>query len=276
MHMKRSLLLSLLLLCLVTMGSRLAAGPTLSVPTDLDMAPWDQLLKSYVDEQGLVAYQKLKDHPADLKTLDTFIARYAALPEKPAEGESEIAALINLYNALTLRWILQNYPTESIRSLDNSFGGARWPVAGRTISLDEIEHENLRPLFGWKVHATIVCAARSCPPLQREAFTAANLEALTAQSYRAWLGREDLNRYEPNARRVSLSPIFKWFKDDFTGDGAVPKVLERFGPEAHRAFFAAGNFKVGYLDYRWGLNDQSGLGMKYKAGWLDRLFGNSE
>lgn len=274
--MKQSRRLWVLVAFFTALLGRLTAGPTLSVPANSDPNAWDRLLKTYVDEQGLVNYRTWKDSPADLKALDNFLTPFEGTPENPAKGAEEIAALINLYNALTIRWILQNYPTESIRALDDSFGGARWKVGGRTVSLDEIEHKNLRPLRGWRVHATIVCAARSCPPLQREAYTAANLEPLTAQAFGAWLGRDDLNRFEPAAGRVVISPIFKWFKGDFTGDGELSKVFARFGPEAHRPFFARGEFKVDYLDYGWGLNDQSRRGGQYRASFFDRVFGNAK
>jgi hypothetical protein len=131
-------------------------------------------------------------------------------------------------------------------------------------------------IVGWKVHATIVCAARSCPPLQREAFTSANLETLIEQSYRAWLGREDLNRFDSAASRVSISPIFKWFKGDFIGPGTVAKVLARYAPDRNRASLEKGDFKFEYLEYHWGLNDQSGRGRDFRAGMLDRLFGNAK
>ncbi len=125
------------------------------------------------------------------------------------------------------------------------------------------------------VHATIVCTARSCPPLQRGAFTAENLDALIEQSYRAWLGREDLNRFESAANRATISPIFKWFKGDFSGDGELPKVLPRYAPKQYRAFLERSDFKIEYTDYNWGLNDQSGRGTKFRAGLLDRVFGNA-
>lgn len=261
---------------LASLCSPLGAAPTINVPAGIDPQPWDALLKKYVNDQGLVAYEKWKSDAADMKALDAFLARYAPEPSQPAKGAEEIAALINGYNAFTIRWILQNYPTESIRALEDSFGGARWKMGGRTVSLDEIEHKNLRPLIGWKVHATIVCAARSCPPLQREAFTAENLDALTEQSYRAWLARESLNRFEPAANRAAVSPIFKWFKDDFTGDGELAKVLARYAPERHRAFLEKPGVKIEYLDYNWGLNDQSNRGANYRAGLLDRLFGDAK
>ncbi len=255
---------------------RLAAAPTVQVPSGIEAKGWDALLKKYVNDKGLVAYESWKNNAADLKTLDEFVSSYAASAEKPAQGEEEIAALINAYNAFTVRWILQNYPTESIRDLDDSWGAARWKIGGRSISLDEIEQKNLRPLYGWKVHATIVCAARSCPPLQREAFTAGNLPELTNRAYRAWLGRDDLNGFEPGAKSATISPIFKWFKGDFTGEGELSKVLARYAPEKDRAFLESGDVKIDYLEYDWGLNDQGGHGKKYHRGFLERLIKNAK
>jgi len=249
-----------------------SAAPTLLVPAGIDMAPWEALLQKHVDDRGLVAYGAWKDSPADLAALDAFIAKFADGAARPATGDAEIAALINVYNALTIRWILQNYPTESIRELDDSWGKARWNLGGRKVSLDEIEHKNLRPLYGWKVHATIVCAARSCPPLQREAYTATNLAALTGRAYQAWLGRDDLNRFDPGAKRVAVSAIFKWFKDDFAGRGTLNQVLAEYGPTRLRDFFRRGDFAVSYMDYHWGVNDQGDRGANYKPGLFKRLF----
>lgn len=254
-----SLLLGFLLLGPV----RGSAAPTVTVAAGIDPAPWDALLKKYVDDRGLVAYAKWKANDADLRALDDYLARFAAPPSQAAKGDDEVASLINAYNAFTIRWILTNFPTESIRALDDSWGKARWQVGGRTVSLEEIEHKNLRPIHGWRVHAAIVCAARSCPPLQNTAFTTENLSRLTEQAYRAWLARDDLNHYDPASGRVAISPIFKWFKDDFTGEAQISRLLAQWGPEELRPFFKKGDFKTDYLDYHWGLNDQGGLGKDY-------------
>ena len=244
----------------------------LNVPAGIDPAPWDALLKKYVDARGLVAYRQWKSSATDLKNLDDFIAAYAKTGEPVASGAEKIAALINAYNAITIRWILQNYPTESIRELDGSWDKARWNIGGATVSLDEIENKNLRPLYGWRVHATIVCAARSCPPLVNEAYTTPNLVTLTEQAYRGWLAREDLNQFDETAGAVRVSPIFKWFKSDFTGDGEPATVWEKFGPAKRQAFLARRNFSVDYLDYNWGLNDQGGRGRDYRPSIFKRLF----
>lgn len=264
--LKAALAVAVALSGLTDAASPLHAAPTVDVPAGIDHAPWDQLLKRYVNDRGLVDYATWKSSSDDLLTLDHYLAAFAATTSSPATGDAEIAALINAYNAITIRWMLDHYPTESIRKTRDAWTGRRWNVGGGTVSLDEIEHQNLRPLLGWKVHATIVCAARSCPPLQRDAYTAANLAPLIAQAWRAWLGREDLNHFDVAKNTVHVSPIFKWFKDDFTGDGALAKVLETYGPEAGRTFFRTGGFDVDYLDYHWGLNDQGTIGEDYSGG----------
>lgn len=249
----------------------MSAG-TLNVPAGIDHAPWDALLKRYVDAQGLVAYRQWKTNAADMQKLDDFLATYARSSGPIATGPEQIAALINAYNAFTIRWILQNYPTESIRELDGSWAKARWNIGGAIVSLDEIENKHLRPLYGWRVHATIVCAARSCPPLLAEAYTAANLDALTERAYRGWLAREDLNQFAAPTGVIRVSPIFKWFKSDFTGEGDPVAVWEKYGPVAHRGFLATREFKIEYLDYQWGLNDQGSHGRDYSPSLLKRLF----
>lgn len=249
-----------------------AAHGKLRVPAGIDVAPWEELLRRYVDERGLVAYAAWKASPQDVQRLDMFLSEFARTGGTGAQGAEEIAALINAYNVFTIRWILQNYPTDSIRELDNSWNKARWNVGGQVVSLDAIEHENLRPLFGWRVHATIVCAARSCPPLQRHAYTADNLVRQTEKAFRTWLGRDDLNQFDSVARVARVSPIFKWFKSDFVERGALSNVLERFGPSRYQELFAGQSYSVEYRDYDWGLNDQGDRGRNYRRGFFGRLF----
>ncbi len=269
--MKKILLCFAGILCMSACATTAPAG-TVRVPAGVSPAPWQALLERYVDDRGLVAYGRWRDDATDLRKLDDFIAAYARADGPGATGPEEIAALINAYNAFTIRWILQNYPTESIRELDGSWDKARWNIGGRIVSLDEIEHKNLRPLYGWRVHATIVCAARSCPPLLDEAYTAANLHSLTDRAYRVWLAREDLNQFDEAAGVVRVSPIFKWFKSDFTGEGDPAVVFEKFGPANMRTFLADRKFKMDYLDYNWGLNDQGNHGRDYSPGFFKRLF----
>jgi hypothetical protein len=239
----------------------LLADPV-KVPADIDHTAFDTLLQKYVDKQGLVDYAAWKKSKPDMAALDTYLAQFASGSQ--ASGNEEIASLINAYNAFTLDFILDHYPTPSIRKLDDPFDGKRYLIGGRKVSADEIEHDTLRPLIGWKVHALVVCAARSCPPLYTQAFTAETWEDTMADRYKTWLARPDLNTYRPQKDRVELSKIFDWYEKDFTGPNTVKDILTRYGPPAQQTFLSSKDYKIKYLDYHWGLNDQSDLGKDYK------------
>ena len=146
------------------------------MPANVSQEAWDVLLKKYVDDRGLVAYADWKKNQTDLEALDSYLKKFADKPQTPATGDDAAASLINLYNATTIRWILANYPTESIKGLKDSFVEKRHDVGGSKASLDDIENTGLRPLLGYRAHAVLVCAARSCPPLQRFAYTPSQLD----------------------------------------------------------------------------------------------------
>jgi Protein of unknown function, DUF547 len=244
----------------------------IDVSSGIDHAPFDRLLKKYVNGQGLVNYAAWKQNAMDLSTLDEYLKQFAAKISNPAQGNEKAASLVNAYNAFVLRWILSNYPTESIWQLKDSFSGKRNEIGGRKVALDDIEHGTLRPLIGYRTHSALVCAARSCPPLQRFAYTADNFDEQDDSAYRAWLAREDLNKFLPNEKKAEISSIFKWFKQDFEDGGGIPKVLGRYAPAPMREFAASANYEIKYLPYNWGLNDQGPHGRNYGRAQL--LFDN--
>ncbi len=240
-----------------------APGDSVTVPADISHELFDQLLKKHVDEQGLVAYGAWKENPQDLQALDNYLSQFEPNPRQPAAGDDKSAALVNLYNALTIRWILQNFPTDSIQALSDSFGAKRHQAGGQKVSLDDIEHATLIPMIGHRAHAVLVCAARSCPPLQRDAFTAGKLDAQVDDAFRDWLAREDLNKFEPKANTARISSIFKWFAEDFEKAGGIRKVLLQHGPKGEVSFLENGGGTIEHLPYNWGLNDQAGKGQNY-------------
>lgn len=265
--MKHPLFLLLLLIASIVRAQ-------VEVPAKLDHQPFDRLLKEYVDEQGLVDYRRWKSTPNDLQALDDYLREFESVPTSKAEGDAKAAALINLYNALVIRYILENYPTNSIMALADPFGEARHTVGGRQISLNDIEHNTLRPQLGYRAHPVLVCAARSCPPLQRDAYTASALDSQIDQAFRVWLGRKDLNRFEPEKNRAMISSIFDWFKGDFRKAGGVRPILARFAPMEYRHFLSGPDYEIKYLPYNWGLNDQGDRGRRYGRInlYMDRVF----
>lgn len=245
------------------------------VPANIDHEPLDALLAKYVDAKGLVDYEAWHRSPDDLQALKAYLAQFDKQVAQEAVGDDKIASLINAYNAFTLSLILDHYPVESIRLLDSPFDGKHYRIGGERVSADNIEHEMLRPLIGWKVHAVVVCAARSCPPLLNAAYTPESWEAQMQERYRNWLARPDLNRYLPNKGsrgKVEISKIFDWYEDDFEGSHSVRAILARFGPADYQAFLQKGAYAIGYLDYHWGLNAQNDVGKDYKHSFLRSLF----
>jgi hypothetical protein len=170
-----------------------------------------------------------------------------------------------------LQWILQNYPTESIWALKSSFKERRHKLGGTNVSLNDIENDMLRPEFGWRAHAVLVCAARSCPPLRQSAYTAGGLDAETARAFRTWLSRPDLNEFLIDKNEANVSNIFKWFKGDFDKAGGVKAVLAKYAPAPARPMLEKPDCKISYKSYNWGLNDQGPHGRTYKINIFDFL-----
>ncbi|CAN5706450.1 DUF547 domain-containing protein [soil metagenome] len=274
-NMKRTPLLWLMVLLLIACGRTGAdeKRESVAMPAGVDHQPFEALLKKYVDEQGLIDYGAWKGNAADLGALDEYLKQFAATGSE-ATGAEKAASLTNAYNAFTIRTILTGYPIESIWATKEPFKGRRHKVGGREVSLDDIEHGSLIPLIGYQAHGVLVCAARSCPPLQRFAFRAAEFDEQMALAYRIWLSREDLNRFRPEQKKVEISTIFEWFKEDFEKAGGIPVVLGRYAPEPVRAFAASGDYKIEYLPYDWGLNDQGDRGRSYTKlnQWFDNVF----
>jgi hypothetical protein len=274
-------------LIFVAITARAQTGENVHVRSGINHNDYDRLLKKYVNDQGLVNYGAWKQNAADLSVLDEYLHQFAAKADPTsvaaassdaagdaAQGNEKAASLVNAYNASVLRWILSFYPTESIWQLKDSFSGRRHEIGGRKVSLDDIEHGTLRPLIGYRAHSVLVCAARSCPPLQRFAYTAAKFDQHDDAAYRAWLAREDLNKFLPNEKKVEISSIFKWFTRDFDSAGGISKILGRYAPVRVSEFAASGNYDVKYLPYNWGLNDQGPHGRNYSRAQLilDNIF----
>src|SRR5205809_4834502 len=96
-------------------------GENVDVRSGIDHDEYDRLLKKYVNEQGLVNYGAWKQNKEDLSALEDYLKQFAQKSDNPAQGNEKAVSLVNAYNAFMLRWILSNYPTESVWSLKDSF-----------------------------------------------------------------------------------------------------------------------------------------------------------
>lgn len=224
-----------------------AAGLSAGSP---DLAAYDSLLRDHV-HAGQVDYAALKTDP---RLTATTKAIAATDPAAIAERDERLAFWLNAYNALTLRLVADHYPVASIRDIA---AGKPWdqPVVtladGRSLTLNQIEHDIIRPEFKEpRVHFALVCAAVSCPPLRSEAYVADRLDAQLDDQTKTFLRDPSANRYDPTRGRLELSAIFQWFANDFGGNDAA--VIAFVSPYLSKA--PKPGTPISYLDYDWSIN----------------------
>lgn len=187
----------------------------------------------------------------------------ATPPAAGAPRAERLAFWINAYNVLAMDVVVKHQPIASIRDAGSLLRPV-WKrpagrVGGREVTLDEVEHEILRPIGDPRVHMAIVCASTSCPSLAREPFEAARLdEQLDAASARFVSDPRKGARVESGALRVS--PIFRWFEADFAGAGGILGFVRRHAaPELRGALDALGPAPaIDVFDYDWSLNGITG------------------
>jgi uncharacterized protein DUF547 len=248
----------------VSVGQALPANQQVSFD-QIDHTPWDILLKKYVNAQGGVNYRAWMNSTADTQALDDYLNTLSrANPQTQASREAKLAFWINAYNAVTVKGILREYPTTSIRNhTAKVFGYNIWQdllltVGKNAYSLEDMEHKILRKMGEPRIHFAIVCASHSCPRLLNEAYIAARLEEQLAVNTRAFFANGENFRYDAQSRRFYLSSILNWFGKDFGSNQAAQlKTITPYLPsQAAREAAHANSVTVSYLDYDWSLNEQ--------------------
>jgi hypothetical protein len=233
----------------------------------VDHGLWDALLERYVDENGLVAYARWKKTPADADALDGYLARLGAVDLKLRAGhDAQVAFWINAYNALTIKGILREYPTTTIKNHTALFGGYNmWTdllleIDGEKYSLDDMEHVILRKRIGEpRVHFAVVCASIGCPPLRQRAYRAADLDSQLEDNARRFFTRPTSFRADAAGRTVYISELFDWYGTDFAPTPHEQlRVLRRYFPAAEKlSWIEETAVNVKYIEYDWDLNDQT-------------------
>lgn len=173
-----------------------------------------------------------------------------------------MAYWINLYNALTMQVVLEHYPVDSIRDIDISpgwFSDGPWGaklvgVEGEQLTLDDIEHRILRPIWqDPRIHYTVNCASVGCPNLALEAYTTANYNELAEAGVRAYINSP--RGAVVDKGRLKVSSIYAWFKTDFGGtDASVIQHLRQYA-EPELAAELDGVKKISDDFYDWSLNE---------------------
>ena len=246
---------------------------------------WNQLLGKYVDEAGDVNYKDWQASQQDSQALNAYIDQLSsASVTKAAAREDQMAFWINAYNAVTVKGILQEYPTTSIRNHTSETGGYNiWKnlllnVGGRQVSLEAIEHQVLRPMGDARVHFALVCASKGCPRLLNEAYVGKTLNEQMDRNARHFFSIAQNFQHDQRNRGFKLSTIMKWYGGDFGADqGTQLRSISKFLPTKEAQAAANSNaVSISYLDYSWKLNEQAPKMKKVmKAGSGSKQVGGS-
>lgn len=212
-----------------------------------DHALWGELLRKHVQADGLVDYQGFA---GDRGQLDAYIDSLTGqTPDATWGRDRRLAYFINLYNALTVRLILDHYPLGSIRDLPNPWGKEVITIGGKGYSLDVIEHQVLRKMGEPRIHFALNCASRSCPILQPHAFTEKSLSAELDAAARSFINDPARNQVAPHSAR--LSRIFQWYRSDFESKGE--RLVDFLNTYLDTPLEPNG--RIRYLPYDWHLNE---------------------
>lgn len=230
----------------------------------VDHGAWTAFLKRYVarDETldlDRVRYAAVTD--ADRAALEAYIRRLENTAIADYDRDEQFAFWLNLYNAVTVRLVLDAYPVDSIRDIHGGlFDRGPWDrevtaVADTELTLNDIEHRILRPIWNDPlIHYGVNCASVGCPNLRTRAYTGAEVHMQLRENARAYVNSPRGVRIDDG--RVVVSKIYDWYQEDFGGSEAgVISHLRRYAAPALSARLDAADGIDGYA-YDWSLNDK--------------------
>ncbi|MEO8398605.1 MAG: DUF547 domain-containing protein [Ignavibacteriaceae bacterium] len=228
---------------------------------------YSEILNKFVKD-GLVNYEEIKND----KNFQEYLNQLSDTNvDELSSNDAKLAYWINVYNAFTIKVIIDNYPVESITDL-NWGGMAIAQVLGKTIwhkefikinsktfSLNDIEHEIIRKKFNEpRIHFALVCAAISCPELRNEAYSQSKLEEQLNDQAKNFLNNKSKNQFNLQNKTAHISKIFDWYGDDFgKDDKSILLYFTKFIYDDSIVKSIKGNpgeWKIEFMDYNWCLN----------------------
>ena len=232
----------------------------------IDHTSWQTFLNRYVsiDAAGVsrVAYGAVDtDNQAALKR---YLADLEAVPIHNYRRAEQLAYWVNLYNAKTVDIVLDHYPVDSIRDIKlgdglivvGPWGAPVLRVSGRPLSLNDIEHAIIRPIWqDQRIHYVLNCAAVGCPNLGPDAYTGDTIDLAMTKAAEAYVS-DPRGVHIDDKDRLRLSKIYAWFREDFGGEpSAVLRSIARYAMPPLRTKLD-GRERIDRYAYDWSLNDR--------------------
>jgi Protein of unknown function, DUF547 len=252
-----------------------------SQPDAAHRTSYEQILDLYVRD-GLVYYRALRSERA---RLDGYVGTLANASIDSAPRDEQLAFWLNAYNALVLKTVVDHYPIaqrsaaypqHSIRQIPGAFERLQHRVAGRMVTLDQIEQTVLPMFKDARVYLALGRGALGSGRLRSEPFVAGSLETQLAEAAAECASQSQCVEIDRGNNQVSVSSIFSWRAQDFIA-GYASRAADTFAARSpieravlalvepkllttEKEFLAGNQFKVVYRPFDWSLNDLTGRG----------------
>jgi hypothetical protein len=224
-----------------------------------DSSAWGDLLAAATSD-GLIDYETMANRRGEL---DAYLGSVAEADLSKLSRDHLMALLINAYNAYTVTSILDHPDVDSIRQIDGVWDKATHRVGGFDLTLDNIEHNLLRPYFkDPRIHVAVNCASMSCAPLPPWAFDGDRLDQQLEEWTRDFFRNPKYLTLDSEEGVLRTSSLLDWYGEDFTKPDANPRAdtlagfIARFSTDEVRKFVEAraGKPEIRFLEYDWSLN----------------------
>jgi len=247
----------------VIIACLLALGWTAGAAAQDPHAPWDAILAEYLvqSEDGVnrFRYDALRYDREDRAALDTYVETLEAATPSQMDEDAAFAYWANLYNAVTIKLIVDEDPERSIRDIKphpfaiGPWGVDRVTVEGEALSLDNIEHDIMRVRYeAALVHYAVNCASIGCPNLKATAWRAGTLHEDLEAAARAYVNHP--RGVSAVRGGIEVSRIYRWYREDFgDGEAGVIEHLRRYA-EPGLAAHIEDNPNIRGRQYDWDLN----------------------
>ncbi|MBC05451.1 DUF547 domain-containing protein [Thalassospira sp.] len=234
---------------------------------EIDHDAWQVLLDRYVtvQEPGVTSFDYASaSQDGGAAKVNAYVEAMTKVTVDQLNRDQQFAYWVNLYNALTVKVVLDHYPVDSIRDIDISpglFSSGPWGkklimVEGRTLSLDDIEHRILRPIWrDARIHYAVNCASIGCPALALKAYEASKLDDQLDQAAKGFINHSRAVRVGADGGLV-LSSLYDWYRDDFRKSDAdfIAHLRAFAGPKLAAILGDTTELDIADYEYDWALN----------------------
>lgn len=220
---------------------------------EFDHSKFDALLQKYVDETGMVNYDGFKSN----KDFNDYLKSIENADLKNFSDNEKLSFYINAYNANVIKNVLNHLPINSPMDVDGFFNKIKHRIAGKEVTLDELEHKYTLKIEPVLSHFGLVCAAKSCPKLINKAYNSKTVFHQLEENAIIFLNDSEKNRLDKENKILYLSEIFKWFKKSFIKKyGSLKNTAINFLNNDDALFLQKSEVEIKFNKYNWQLNSQ--------------------